>query len=446
MLKSSIANNVKMEEKMIRKTLFLLLALALLCAPLVACGGTPAPVAPPPADDTPAAAPEEPADDGDPEEDVGDAGAKHTLKVWAAQEDQAMMHDLAVAFIEANPDYSVHIEFGVVGEPDAFPRFAEDPSAAADVFTFPNDQLRDFVRAGGLYEVQRNKDDIVARNGDGSIESATLDGALWAYPKTADNGYFLYYDKSVLTEQDIATLDGLMEAAQAADMKFLMNLDNNAWYLASFFLGAGCTIKIDANDVQSVDFNNANGLAAAEAIKALVTNPAYINGDDAVLTGGFGGSIAAGVSGIWNFDALSSLIGDNLGAAKLPTFTLNGQQVQMGSFGGYKLVGVNAMIDDPEKVVIAMDFADFITNEQSQLLRFETRGFGPSNNNAAANPAVLENIAVAALAAQGAYATSQNDVLGSFWEPAGAFGTALVNGDSTDLQELLDIMVKQINQ
>jgi len=436
-----------MEEKIMRKTLSILLVLALLCAPLVACGGSPEPVAPPPpADDTPAAAPDEPADEGDPEEDVGDAGAKHTLRVWAAQEDQAMMHDLAVAFIEANPDYSVHIEFGVVGEPDAFPRFAEDPSAAADVFTFPNDQLRDFVRAGGLYEVQRNKDDIISRNGDGSIESATLDGALWAYPKTADNGYFLFYDKTVLSEEDIQTIDGILEAVQAADMKFLMELDNNAWYLASFFLGAGCTIKIDANDVQLVDFNNANGLAAAKAIKELVSHPAYIHGDGSVLTGGFGGSIAAGVSGIWNLDALLSILGDDLGAAKLPTFTMDGQQVQMGSFGGYKLVGVNAMIDDPEKVVIAMDFADFITNEQSQLLRFETRGFGPSNIQAAANPAVLENIAVAALAAQGAYATPQNDVLGSFWEPAGAFGTALVNGDSTDLQELLDIMVQQINQ
>jgi len=70
---------------------------------------------------------------------------------------------------------------------------------------------------------------------------------------------------------------------------------------------------------------------------------------------------------------------------------------------------------------------------------------GPSNINAAANPAVQENIALAALAAQGAYATSQNDVLGAFWSPAGALGTALVNQDPTDLQELLDITVAQIN-
>ncbi|MCL2539657.1 MAG: hypothetical protein FWE66_04905, partial [Oscillospiraceae bacterium] len=153
-----------------KKALLILLILALICTPLTACGGAPdAPAAPPPAqDDTPDAAPEPPPDDnaGD---DVGDANAAHTLRVWASQDDQDLMHDLAEGFIAAYPQYSVHIEFGVVGEPDAFARFAEDPAAAADVFAFPNDQLKDFVKAGGLYEVQRNKDDIVARNIEGSV-------------------------------------------------------------------------------------------------------------------------------------------------------------------------------------------------------------------------------------------------------------------------------------
>jgi len=429
-----------------KKALLILLILALICAPLTACGGAPEapPAAPPAQDDTPDAAPPPPPEDDGGGEDVGDANAQHTLRVWGAQDDMDMLHELAGGFIAEHPEYSVHIEFGVVGEPDAFARFAEDPAAAADVFSFPNDQLRDFVNAGGLYEVQRNKDDIVSRNVDGSIDAASLNGSLWAYPKTADNGYFLYYDKSVLTEDDIKTVDGLLAAAQAADKKFLMALDNNAWYLVSFFLGAGNTISIDGSGKQVVDFNDAQGLAAAQAILEITAHPAYLNGDDSVLTGGFGGSIAAGVSGIWNLDALQSILGDDLGAAKLPTFTMGGQQVQMGSFSGYKLVGVNAMIDDPEKVAIAMDFADFITNEQSQLRRFELRGLGPSNIVAAGNPAVQENIAVVALAAQEVYATPQNNVLGSFWEAMGSLGTALVNQDSTDLQELLDTVVAQI--
>jgi len=377
--------------------------------------------------------------------DNGDSGAaSKTIKVWASQDDQALTRSLADRFIEANPQYKVTIELGVVGEPDAWARYSEDPAAAADVFFFPNDQLRDFVGAGGLYEVTRNKANITSRNMQSSVDAATLDGKLWAYPVSADNGYFLYYDKSVFTEEDVQSLDRLLEVAAAAGKGFQMDIDANGWYVASFFLGAGCTLSIGPDGRQISDFNNANGLAAAEAMRALASHPAYISGNDDVLKGGMGGSVAAGISGTWIAGDMAAILGDNYGATKLPTFTMNGRQVQMGSFGGYKMVGINATIDDPEKLVIAMDFADFLTNEENQVERFEVRAIGPSNINAAAAPAVQENIALAALAAQSGYATSQNDVLSNYWTPAGAFGSAMANRDTSDLQTLLDNMVAQI--
>ncbi|MCL2045046.1 MAG: extracellular solute-binding protein [Oscillospiraceae bacterium] len=367
-----------------------------------------------------------------------------TLKVWAAQEDQALTREIADRFIAQYTDFDVTIEFGVVGEPDAYKTFSEDPEAAADIFFFPNDQLRSFYDAGGLYEITRNKDDIVARNVEGSINSATIDGRLYGYPVTADNGYFLYYDKSILSEDDVLTLDRLLEVSQDAGKRVLMNLDNNGFYVASFFFGAGCTLSIDNNGNQMCDFNNANGLAAAASMQAFAAHPAFIEGNDDVLKGGIGGSIAAGVSGSWNASDISAKLGENYAATKLPTFTMNGQQVQMGSFGGYKLVGINAMISDPMKLVAAMDFADFLTNEENQVIRYIAREMGPSNLNAAANPAVSENVALNALAKQAPYAVSQNEVLNSYWYPAGAFGTAMVNLDSTNLQTLLDNMVAQI--
>ena len=367
-----------------------------------------------------------------------------TIKVWASQEDQELTRELADKFIAQNEDFDVTIEFGVVGEPDAYKTYSEDPEAAADVFFFPNDQLRSFYDAGGLYEITRNKDDIIARNGEGSIGSATIDGKLYGYPATADNGYFLYYDSSVLSEEDVLTMDSILEVSANAGKRVLMNLDNNGWYAASFFLGAGCTLTISDDGKQLCDFNNATGLAVAAAMRAFAAHPAFLEGNDDVLKGGIGGSISAGVSGTWNAEDISLKLGENYAATKLPTFTVDGKQVQMGSFGGYKLVGINSMISDPAKVVVAMDFADFLTNEESQVARYAARAMGPSNINAAANPAVLENIALAALAAQSAYATSQNDVLNDFWYPAGAFGTAMVNQDSTDLQTLLDNMVAQV--
>ena len=365
-----------------------------------------------------------------------------TLKVWASQEDQEMTKGMINEFIAANPDKEWDISLAVVGEPDAKTKYLEDPAAAADVFAFANDQLRDLVNAGALYKVTRNAEDVKSRNGEGAVGAATLDGQLYAYPMTADNGYFMYYDNTVFTEEDVQTLDGMLAAAEAAGKKVFMDV-SNGWYIASFFLGNGGTLAIDANGNQTCDFNNANGLATAEAIKAFTAHPAFITGDDTVLTAGIqDGTIAAGVSGTWNAESISTSLGDRYAATKLPTFTVAGAQVQMSSFGGYKQIGVNSQT---KFAVEAMDLADWLTNEANQVKRFETRALGPSNVNAAASDAVKANVALAALSLQSQFAVSQNDVLGAYWTPAEAFGTTMEAKDySTDLQTLLDTMVAQI--
>ncbi len=363
------------------------------------------------------------------------------LKVWGAQEDQALLQRMIDAFKAANTDKTFDITLGVVGEKDTKTKVLEDPAAAADVFSFSNDQLYDLVNAGALYEVTRNKQSIMDINSAGSVESAMKGDKLYGYPMTADNGYFLYYDTSVLTEDDVKTLDGILAAANKANKKFLMAI-NDGWYTSGFFLGAGCTIGLDESGRQTCDFNNETGLKVGESIKALVSDPAFISGDDSILTGGMGSTICAGVSGTWNAEAIANALGENYGAAKLPTFTLNGEQKQMGSFAGYKLIGINSGTQHP---VEAMMLAEWLTNEENQLLRFKERAMGPSNINAAASEEVQENLALAALAAQSQYATSQKEVLGSFWEPMKAFGTAMVNKDfSRPMQEMLDTLVSQI--
>lgn len=365
------------------------------------------------------------------------------LKVWGSQDDQAMLQEMAEAFKAANPDKQFDITFGVVGEPDAKTRFLEDPMAAADVFAFANDQLYDLVKADALYEVTRNKDEIVAANVPGSIDAATKDGVLYAYPMTADNGYFLYYDKSVISDEQVKTLDGILEAAKAANKKVFMDV-SNGWYIASFFMGAGCRLGLTADGKQTCDFNSEKGIAAGEAIKAFTAHEAFLTGDDAILTGGMGDTICAGVSGAWNAAAIQEKLGDNYAATKLPTFTMGGEQVQMASFGGYKLMGVNTNTQFPEE---AMDLAQFLTNEENQLKRFETRKLGPSNIKVAESEAVKANIALSALAAQSQFALPQTEVLGNYWTPAEAFGTAMEAKDySKDIPTLLNEMVSAITQ
>jgi arabinogalactan oligomer/maltooligosaccharide transport system substrate-binding protein len=274
-----------------------------------------------------------------------------------------------------------------------------------------------------------------------SIEAATIGDKLYAYPVRADNGYFLYYDKSVLSEDDIKTLDGILAKCNASNKKIFMDV-SNGYYVASFFIGAGLALGLDAEGNQICDWNNATGVQVGEAIKAFTADPAFLTGDDNVLKGGIGTTIAAGVSGIWNATDIESILGENFAAAKLPTFTADGKQIQMGGFAGFFLVGVNSMTKAPLE---AMALAEWITNEDNQIKRYTTRGHGPSNINAAASPEVQANIPLAALGEQYAFAMSQKDVLPTFWPPAEAFGNALETKDySRSIQDSLDEMVKQI--
>lgn len=360
-----------------------------------------------------------------------------TLKVWADQGELELIEKLCNEFAAAHAEKEYTFAYGAVGAVDGKTRYLEDPAAAADVFLFADDQLVDLVKADALYEVTRNTEAIIAANTPGSINAASYEGTLYGYPMTSDNGYFLYYDKSVYTEDDLATLDGILAAANAAGKQVHMDV-SNGWYLASFFLGNGCTLTI-ADGKQVIDFNNANGLAAAEAIRAFCNDPAFVTGDDSVLAGGIGDTIACGVSGTWMATAIQEKLGENYGCCKLPTFTCDGKQVQMGSFLGCKIYGVNSQTAYP---VDAMELAEYLTGEKAQIERYQVLNYGPSNVNALADETIASNLALQALSAQSEFAVSQM-VLGGFWTPAEAFGAELEAHSTADLQTMLDQLVEQ---
>lgn len=411
-----------------KKIIALLMAVLMTVSMLAACANTPAETDPPATDKTRGQ-----------DEITETSGEKEkvTLKVWADQGELALLEKLCSEFAAEHSEKEYTFEYGAVGAVDGKSRYLEDPAAAADVFLFADDQLVDLVKADALYEVTRNTDAIIAANTPGSINAASYEGTLYGYPMTSDNGYFLYYDKSVFTDEDLATLDGILAKANAAGKQVHMDV-SNGWYLASFFLGNGCTLTIE-DGKQVIDFNNANGLAAAEAIRTFCNDPAFVTGDDSVLAGGIGDAIACGVSGTWMASAIQEKLGENYGCCKLPTFTCDGKQVQMGSFLGCKIYGVNSQTPYP---VDAMELAEYLTGEKAQIERYKELNYGPSNINALADETIASNLALQALSAQSAFAISQM-VLGGFWTPAEAFGAELEAHSTADLQTMLDQLVEQ---
>ena len=359
-----------------------------------------------------------------------------TLTMWGAEEDQDLLREISDKFIEKYGNYGgkITINLGSQSESTAKDTVLTDPTAAADVYAFADDQLNELVKAGALQEVQLNADDIKSRNTPASVDAATVDGKLYAYPLTADNGYFMFYDKSFFTEDDVKSLDTMMEKAAAAGKKVSMDVANG-WYLYSFYAGAGLKLGLADDGVNTVcNWNEAPGADVTQAVIDICKNPGFIALKDEEFTGKLkDGTLVAGVNGTWRANDASEVWGANYAACKLPTYTLNGEQVQMASFSGFKLIGVNP---HSANVGAAMLLADFVTNEENEGLRFKERTQGPSNINALA---AASSPALTAVVDQSEYATLQR-VGGNYWASAETLGSICVNGnpDGKDSQALID--------
>lgn len=372
------------------------------------------------------------------------------LTVWAGEtpESQEFLAKAVESFKEAYADKAkFDISLGTQSESTAKDTILADVTAAADVFYFADDQIRELVSAGALQEIVYNPDEVKAANTESSIEAASVDGKLYAYPATASNGYFMYYNKEYFTEEDVQSLDRMMEVAAASGKQVTMTL-NQGWYLYSFFAGAGLELNLNEDGVtNSCNWNATDtkykGTDVVDALLEISSNPGFVSLLDAEFQTGIAeGNIIAGVNGTWNANLAQETWGENYAAAKLPTYTVAGDQVQMGSYAGYKLVGVSAYSEQPG---YAMLLADWLTNYENQMLRFELVGETPSNKEAAGSDEVLASPAVAALAAQSEFADPQR-VGVNYWAPSESFGQIIVNKnqEGTDAQTLLDNMVEAI--
>ena len=301
------------------------------------------------------------------------------------------------------------------------------------------------MNAGAIQEVLVNPEGVKAANGEGSVAAATVNGKLYAYPMSASNGYFLYYDSRFFSSDDVKSFNTMVEKAAKAGKKVGMQFGpDGGWYLYGFFKGAGLEMVINEDGKSnSCNWNTAKGVEVAQGILDLVASGAFVaDSTSNLVSGANDGSVVALVDGTWDANPIMDAYKDGYACAKLPTFRVAGQDVQTASFAGYKLIGVNP---HSKNVGWAMRLADWLTNEANQVLRFQTNGDGPANIKAAADDAVRTNPAIAALATQGQYATVQR-VAGNYWTPAATLGTILSQGNpqKTDLLTLLDTAVAGI--
>lgn len=361
------------------------------------------------------------------------------LTVWGSAAQQETLKQMVAKFEEANSETKYNIKVGICEEDMAVSNIAPDPSAAADVFCYSNDQLVPLLRVGALAKLggifldnvkTENSEDSVA---SGSIAYGTADEKVYGYPYASDNGYFMFYDKSVIADEQVGSLESIISVCETKNKKIAWAVDV-PWYTAGWFFAFGCdySVEYDYNDNYKeknieISLNNEGGINACKAMSKLTSSKAFSGkstDNEKIITGFTTKSTAVAVSGTWNAPQIKKILGENYGVCKLPTVNVNGQDVQLSSFKGYKLFGVNPHSGD--KIVEAHKLAAFLSSEAMQAERFEKYMVGPTNN-AAAN-AVKDDATFAALNAQKQFAKEQTSVPSSFWEPLKGVGLNIIDG------------------
>jgi arabinogalactan oligomer/maltooligosaccharide transport system substrate-binding protein len=366
----------------------------------------------------------------------------YDITVWVAE----AIVDLTkqqIADFNAGNEYGIvfNAKVEAVSESEAATQMITDVEAGGDIFCFAQDQFARLVQAGALVKLGKKAAETVAANNDaGTVAAATSGDTIYAYPLTSDNGYFMYYDKSVIPEEDVDSLEKLIEDCEKAGKYFSMEVQTSAWYLASFFFATGCKSEWttdDAGKFISVNdtFNSPNGLIAAKGMKKLVSSPAHLSSSAASeLASG----AAVVVTGTWAYEDISKILGDNMGVTDLPSFEVDGTEYHLGSYNGCKLLGVKPQVDTAKGAALAQ-LALYLTGEKAQMERFESRAWGPSNLADQASEAVQSNPGLAALLKQAPYSVPQGQIHGSWWDLAKVIGDDVKNAeDEAGLQKALD--------
>ncbi len=355
---------------------------------------------------------------------------KATIKVWCPQEDQTSgwIQQECEKFNEAHPEWDITFEYDVCGEGDAGTKVVADPAAAGDVYFFANDQLKALINADAIAKLGGSTADYIKEtNSEKLVNSVTIDGDIYGIPFTT-NTWYMYYDKSVFTEDDIKSLDKMLEKGVVALPV------SNTWYTASFFAAGGATFSGPNGDDEAAGTDLGDN--ASKVIDYLVDLVANKNFKDleapAAMADLKSGAINAVFTGSWDYNNVKENLGDNMGIASLPTINLDGTEGTLKSFAGSKCIGVNPHCENQE---IAVTLAKYLASEEAQQSHYDMRSIVPCHSDLLASDAIKADALVQA----------QNDTFdntsviqptdskfnSNYWNAAGALIAEIKDGTCT---------------
>lgn len=387
-------------------------------------------------------------------ENSGSGSSDVALKVWCAQNqvDTGIMEEQQKAFAAAHPEWNITWTTEIVGDDKCKDELLKDVDAGADVFMFASDQLLEMVDAGAIAQLGGEAEKLVQDTIADSVKPTVMSGdEVYAIPYT-HNTFFMFYDKTIMDEDDITSLEKIM-AKDTADNVYNFYFESaGGWKLGAYYYGAGLSVFGPNGDdlAAGCDWNSEKGVAVTNYLIDLINNPkcAY-DGEISVTELIADHRLGVWFDGSWNYDTYEKILGEDMGLAVIPTFNPDGNDYQMKGFYSSKAIGVNA---HSKNMAAAVAFATYLGNEENQILRFEKSAQIPANLNASKMDAVANHSLASVLvkeANEASVTQPTNTTFSSrYWTYAGAIPTEIRSGKITkdNVQEKLNTFVANMTE
>ena len=373
---------------------------------------------------------------------VDDAGT-YDIKVWVDDKIVNLTKTQIEQFAqESAGKYTINATVEPQSESTAASSMLQDVQSGADLFCFAQDQLARLKVAGAIGKITGTYASFINdNNSEDSVNAAKIGDSIYAFPITSDNGYFFYYDKRVISDEDAKDMTTVLARCRSAGKKLNFEARSNGFYTASYFLATGCssTWELDDETGRFVsyqdDFDSAKGVIAGKGLRELADTSVVATNS---LASKLGDTAAAVVSGVWEYDVALNRLGENLGCAEMPNFTVDGQTYHLSSFDGYKLLGVKPQVD-AKKASVCRKLARYLTGESCQTERFRQISWGPTNKATSQKDEVKAHPGLAALYKQHEYATQQGQCPGAwFLALATAAKSITATSSDSDIQGILN--------
>lgn len=375
---------------------------------------------------------------------TGGKEKKGTIKLWVDAAVIDIYKPIVKQFENEHKGLKIIVKPSETGK--AQENVKKDPSAAADVFMMPHDQLGQLVEAGTIYPNTKYANNVKKNNAKNLVDSATYNGKLYGYPYGMET-LIAYYNKSKLTAEEMKTWETITKNGKLGTN---FSEENANYVFVPLFMSNGDELygKTGEN-IKGTNFNNEKGVQVLNWIYDQKDNKGVVQSNDDALSRLRNGEIDAFLSGPWSKNDAKKALGKNFAVTSYPTVNFGNGEVQQKAFLGVKLFCVNASTKNP---LASMALADYLTKKENQLTVFEKNGIVPSNKE------VLEQSNVQSDAVVHAVMTMSNEEhsvimpklpeMVSFWEPADALINDTYNHkiSKNQFQSKLDKLVKDTSK